>query len=236
MSGRSLAMNMISSTAAGYSACWGTQTGTYGYVYCFPDYMFGTQTRAYQTWKTYSRWTFRKLKMVYTPACSTTTGGIFSVAYFADPCSLLVFSSNTFNQLQDNPACMTVQPWAYNELDFSELLDKDFLGYSDLDVPATDTSTRQQFQGAFNAVWSAPQVNATEVTVGVMNFEWEIDLFQPVGTINIALEGKSKTEMFPPTNQSLLVGPGVGQLPPLKVETEEELVLVRAEKKKPAGK
>lgn len=232
MSGRAYIGYCSKNGPVGYASAY-TQaaTATQGYGYVFPDYLFSATSRAFQTTKQYSRWAFRKMKLKYVPGCATTFGGIFSIGYYSDPCSILTSSATTFSQLQDNPTSVASQPWAYCETDLTPGLDQNFLGYTDIDAAGlvTDDSVRQQFQGVIVATWSAPPTEDPGVIVGIFELEFEIDLYQPAGSINIALDGKRK---YPPFDLSKTLS----VVPLSDGVVDDDLVLVKESKVKSVSK
>lgn len=155
------------------------------YQLLHPAY-FNTNGRFYAIVVQYQRFGFRRLKLWYMPNCPTDTTGSFATSYYQDPveCSGLP-TSTTFSELTESGNVQVYQAWRASTTDLTSYLDKDFLGWTDLDAAGTDVSWRQQIQGGFKAASS--QAAGSTAQWGTVLMEYEIELYQPCRFIDRAL-------------------------------------------------
>jgi hypothetical protein len=121
--------------------------------------------------RNYTRFAFRKVRLIYTPDCSNVTAGSVAVGYSNDP-ETNSFSSPDFSTVQSmTPALLT----AYREPAFLDVrYTGDLTWFSEID-PATSASQRQTYQGEFIAFGSGNY--GSVANLGQFWIEYVLDLY-----------------------------------------------------------
>lgn len=134
---------------------------------------------------TYTKYRFRKLKVVFTTAVNTGVVGSMYFGYFPDGAVQSSDVTNTFMIAQPGTAAAPV--WATNVgTDVTEFLDRDTWYYVDEDVAvADDAALRQSYQGAITGKW---RILPTPIQqYGDFFIDYSLELAEPRTPIDLAL-------------------------------------------------
>nr|URG16881.1 MAG: coat protein [Narnaviridae sp.] len=159
------------------------------YLHLHPIYLAPTNSRFYAIAVQYQRFGFRRVKFWYVPNCSTATPGNFAMAYYQDPVQVSNLPvDTTYSELMESGNVGVMQAWRGSSVDMSPYLDKDYLGWSDLDATGSDVSWRQQIQGGFK--FAQAFTGTSLVEWGQLIMEYDLELYQPSRFIDKALMDK----------------------------------------------
>jgi len=140
--------------------------------------------------QTFTLFRFRKLRLHYTPGCSTTELNTMAVAYFADPQQTAGSPPGpvSFPAFVDKDGnTLVTQSWSGGAVDFSRELSDEW-HYIDLDA-GTDAGIRQSIQGVIWAAWKEEVPELSAYSVGTFWIEYDCELTQPYSVQNLALKG-----------------------------------------------
>jgi len=162
----------------------GTATTTANYIQLSPDILNG---RAALMARTYARYAFRRLRVVYISESASTVSGSFCYAYNCD--AETGFATNSFANTQNTDPCV-VTPYRKSAV-LNMTYTGDLTWFSEIDS-ATSAGTRQCKQGVIFAYGSGNYGSAA--TLGQFYVEYVLDLYQPVTDLGFSVSVNSSQE------------------------------------------
>lgn len=182
--------------------CFTSVAGT-NYLMINPHVMAGTDSRLARMANQYARYRFTRLRLRYVPACPTTVDNSLSLAYCQDP---IKYKSSTWNtadgyrRIVEMRPSLNTAPWREAAMDCTPALDKDWIGYVDVD-DSTDAGIRQSTQGVVVGSWLGKYtvgVNAL-TTRGTIEVDYVVEFYDPVNYQDLALSDETQTKPPPET-------------------------------------